>query len=336
VNDVRTIGELERTLKTTEPELLQPARLHEIRTQGRRRRRTRLAMVTAGTAAVIVTASLGVAALTGVGADRADDAQPASPKPPKEMSALAKRALAEIPGAQQVSSWQVVLPTPVGAQPGVPDEQSVPDDLIDAGPIDIGARHYTGVTAFDRGAFPAWLYDGVSDYEKHVLGSEEEGYPVGSTDIGVVVDDGQMRLACMRPLPEWGGDGKGTDSCFPAMLGGADGHLVYEWGMGTEDFLHEGKGLELFATDAFSDGSAGKVWIGGTYGTDVASVDLVATDGTTVPATVASGTLVPGNTMFWGSVDGDLSIAVTRDAAGKVLEKHMLKPCSTPVECEVR
>ena len=63
------------------------------------------------------------------------------------------------------------------------------------------------------------------------------------------------------------------------------------------------------------------MWIGGTYGTDVASVDLVATDGTTVPATVASGTLVPGHTMFWGSVDGDLAMAVTRDAAGDVLER---------------
>ncbi len=334
MNDVRTVAALERTLKTTDPEQLQPARLQEIRTRGGRRRRTRLALVAAGTAAVIVMTSLGGAALSGIGEDRAEDAQPASPKPPKEMSALAKRALAEIPGAQQVSSWQVLLPTPVGA-PGVPSEQSVSDDLVDAGPIDIGTRHYTGVTAYGRKAFPAWLYDGVSDYEQNVLGSKEEGYPVGSTDIGVVVDGGPMRLVCMRPLPEWSGEPAG-DTCFPAMVGGADGHLVYEWGMGTDDFLHEGKALELFSTDTYIDGSPGEVWIGGTYGTDVASVDLVATDGTTVPATVAPGTLVPGNTMFWGSVDGDLAIAVTRDADGKVLEEHVLKPCSSPVDCEVR
>ena len=217
MNDVRTVAELERTLKTTDPEQLQPARLQEIRTRGGRRRRTRLALVAAGTAAVIVMASLGGAALSGIGEDRAEDAQPASPKPPKEMSALAKRALAEIPGAQQVSSWQVLLPTPVGA-PGVPSEQSVSDDLVDAGPIDIGTRHYTGVTAYGRKAFPAWLYDGVSDYEQNVLGSKDEGYPVGSTDIGVVVDGGPMRLVCMRPLPEWGGEPAG-DTCFPAMVG---------------------------------------------------------------------------------------------------------------------
>jgi hypothetical protein len=78
------------------------------------------------------------------------------------------------------------------------------------------------------------------------------------------------------------------------------------------------------------------VWIGGTYGTDVASVDLVTTDGTTVSATVASGTLVPGNTMFWGTVDGELAQAVTRDVEGNVLEQHELKPCSGGVSCEVR
>ena len=207
MNDVRTVAELERTLKATEPETLQPARLHEIRTQGRRRRRTGLAVVAAGTAAVIVTASLGVAALTGGGAHRADDTQPASPKPPKEMSALAKRALAEIPGAVQVSGWQVLLPTPVVAQTGDSTEQSVPDDLIDAGPIDIGTRHYTGVTAFGRGTFPAWLYDGVSDYEKHVLGSEEEGYgdprrgrQVLEGTCSSVLDAGRVRGALSRLL----------------------------------------------------------------------------------------------------------------------------------------
>ena len=45
---------------------------------------------------------------------------------------------------------------------------------------------------------------------------------------------------------------------------------------------------------------------------------------------------MPGDTMFWGTVDGDLAMAVTRDADGTVLEEHVLKPCSTPVDCEVR
>ena len=76
--------------------------------------------------------------------------------------------------------------------------------------------------------------------------------------------------------------------------------------------------------------------MGGTDGTDVASVDLVTTDGTHVEATVASGTLVPEETMFWGTVTGELAEAVTRDADGTVLERHQLAPCSAPVDCEVR
>ena len=111
---------------------------------------------------------------------------------------------------------------------------------------------------------------------------------------------------------------------------------TYDWGMGTDDFLQPGEDLELFSTPTYTAGTAQTVWIGGTYGTDVASVDLVTTDGTTVSATVASGTLVPGDTMFWGTVDGDLAEAVTRDAEGHVLEQHRVKSCSTPVDCEVR
>ena len=167
-----------------------------------------------------------------------------------------------------------------------------------------------------------------------MLGDEQDGYPVGSTDIGVVVDAGPMRLACMRSLPQWG-DTEAT-GCFPAMVSGEDGHLEYQWGMGTDDFLEPGKDLELFHTSTYTDGSPRTVWIGGTDGTDVATVDLVATDGTTVSAHVEAGTFVPGDTMFWGTVDGDLAKAVTRDAAGRVLEEHEVKPCSDPVECEVR
>ncbi len=331
MNDVRTVAELERTLKASEPDLLQPATLGDIRARGRRRRRTRLAATAGGAAAAVVLASLGAAGLAGHG-DGARDHNVADQ--PKEMTALAKRALAEIPGAQQVSGWQVVLPTPVGARAAVPPDQRVPDDLIDGGPVDIGARRYLGVTSYDREAFPHWLWDGVSDYEKHVLGTEKE-YPVGSTDVGVILDAGPLDLACMRPLPSWGSDAD-RDTCSPAMLGTVGGHRTYAWGMGADGFLEPGQDLQLFSTPSFSSGSARTVWIGGTNGTDVASVDLVTTDGTSVAATVASGTLVPGDTMFWGTVDGDLAMAVTRDASGNVLEKHVLAPCGTPVDCEVR
>ncbi len=78
------------------------------------------------------------------------------------------------------------------------------------------------------------------------------------------------------------------------------------------------------------------LWVGGTDGTDGASVDLELADGSTVEATVASGTLVPGETVFWATVPGELVRAVTRDADGEVLEDHPLRPCSGDLDCEVR
>ena len=326
MNDVRTLDQLERALRSAEPETLQPARLSEIRTRGRRRQRGRLAAVAAGTAAVVVAASVGVAAVTGGTGDRADDGPPVAHQPPHELSAIARRALAEIPGAVQVSSWQVVIPLPAGAGAGQMGLDGVPSYDVKAGPVDIGTRWYTGVTTFGKKDFPAWLHDGVADYEQHVLG-DEDGYPVGSTDIGVIVDGGPLRLACTS---------SNSRPCSPSMLSGEDGHLVYQWGMGAEGFLQPGADLQLFHTGTYVDGSPATVWIGGTDGTDVATVDLVATDGTTVSAHVEAGTFVPGDTMFWGTVDGPLAKAVTRDADGDVLEEHEVTPCDSPVDCEVR
>ena len=327
----RTVPELERELRQAEPDRLTAVQLASVRARGRRRRRARLATYAGGAAAVALAAAVVGGQLTGSGGGHADDPGLTAAQP-KELTPLAERALAEIPGAVQVSDWQVVIPVPAGAKEDVGLHQSVPADHVEAGPVDIGTRAYEGVTAFKPTTFPAWLHDGVSDWE-HAAG-EDNSYPVGSMDMGIIVDTGPEGLACLAPLPEWGAE-QGT-GCSPAMLGGPAGDLVYDWGMGTDDFLQQGEDLELFSTPTYVNGSARTVWIGGTYGTDVASVDLVTTDGTTVPATVAAGTLVPGNTMFWGTVDGELAQAVTRDAEGKVLEKHEVKPCSDPVSCEVR
>lgn len=330
----RTIEQLERDLHDGRREVLDGPDLADIRIRGRSRRRVRLASYAGGVAAGIVAAGV----LVGVVSDGDPEATDRAPvaTTPTELSPLAARALREIPGAVQVSPWQVVLPTPVDGRQQMGDER-VPAEYIEAGPVDIGARSYTGVTSFRPAAFPAWLWDGVEHIEKTELGSEDEGYPVGSTEMGIIVDAGPVDLACMRSLPQWSNGGEpAADACSPAMLGQQGDHRTYDWGMGTEDFLQEGKDLELFSTDVFASDTARTVWIGGTDGTQVARVDLIAVDGTVVEATVASGDLVPGETMFWGTVDGDLATAVTYDAQGDVLEEHRVKACDTPVECEVR
>ena len=222
--------------------------------------------------------------------------------------------LAEVPGAVQVSEWQVVIPAP-GPRPALMS-QVVPADRIVAGPVDVGTRLYSGVTAYKKRQFPAWLFDGVEKIEKTELG-DANNYPVGSTEMGIIVDGGPMDLACMKSLPDWADAEELGDGCRPSMLGELGGSRTFEWGMGTDDFVQEGKPLELFSTDDYSDGTARTVWIGGTDGTDVASVELVGVDGTRVDATVAAGTLVPDETMFWGTVSGELALAVTRDADGQ-------------------
>jgi hypothetical protein len=319
----RTIEQLERDLHAGRQEVLSGPALADIRSRGRGRRRVRLASYVAGAAAAAVVAS-GVA----IGVLGQDPAGEGGPGPatavdtPKELSPLAARALREIPGAVQVSAWQVLLPAPAAGQQDWAAGETVPADHIAAGPVDIGARAYEGVTSYDEAAFPAWLYEGV-----------------GSTDMGIIVDAGPQDLACMRPLPQWtddNGEARDSQECYPAMLGLHAGERTYAWGMGTDDFLEEGEDLELFHSDVYTSGSPQSVWIGGTDGTDVASVELVAVDGTRVEATVAAGTMVPGETMFWGTVTGDLAVAITYDAAGDVLERHEVEPCSDPVECEVR
>ena len=331
MNETRTIEQLERDLHRDSEERLAGPVLTDIRSRGRARRRRRFAAYAGGAAAGIVAAGLLVGLVTDDGTDARDRAPLATRPTPTELSPLAKRVLREIPGAVQVSRWQVVIPGPDAAHDF--GNQKVPADLIDAGPVDIGTAHYVGVTSYRPKAFPAWLYEGVQDVEQNELG-DENGYPVGSTEVGIIVDAGPLDLACMRPLPDWGGDA--SDACSPAMLGEVDGARTYAWGMGTDDFLQSGEDLELFSTEDYGTGRERTVWVGGTDGTDVATVTLVTTDGTKVAATVASGTLVPGETMFWGTVDGDLAVAVTRDADGEVLERHELKPCSDPVDCEVR
>ena len=83
-----------------------------IRRLGQRRRRARGALA-GGVAALVVAGSVGGGAL--ILADdgsTARDSVTAAVPPGAELSPLAERALAEIPGARQVNSGEVVIPAP--------------------------------------------------------------------------------------------------------------------------------------------------------------------------------------------------------------------------------
>jgi hypothetical protein len=317
----RTIDQLEQELRSDEHREPGHLDLETVRAAGMRRRHLSAAAMGAGLLATSVAACLVLSAVLGGGSGRAND-DPAPAAHPQGLSGLAERVLAEVPGAAQVSEWQVVMPEPAGAK----RMWSEPDLDVVGTPVDTGAHHYSGVTGYRAAAFPAWLYDGVERIEHTELASEDGSYPVGSTEMGVLVDGGPAYLGCV-------GDRSG---CGPALLTRTAGGWAFEWGMGTDDFLKPGSDMEVFLSDDYSTGAPGQLVLAGLPGTDVARVDLVTTDGTTVPGHVESGTIVDGDTMMWGTVVGGLAAVVAYDAAGEVIEDHELKPCSDPVDCEVR
>ena len=150
-----------------EPEALRPDTLAAIRTLGGRRRRARTTVAVAGAAAGVAFASVGlVAALGGDGPQASDvDATGRPSWSSTTLSPLTRRVLTEIPGAVQVSDTQVVIPEPPGATNELAGME-VEDDRVDGARVDVGAHSYRGVTSFAPGAFPAWLYDKVAEYER--------------------------------------------------------------------------------------------------------------------------------------------------------------------------
>ncbi|GAA4098972.1 hypothetical protein [Nocardioides kongjuensis] len=326
----RTVAELEQLLTGHGPSGPGPD-LDLIRRRGRGRRRLRRAgtagSVVAGAALVTVVA----VAVTG-GTERAAD--PAGP--PKVvasaragLSDLARRALTEIPGAQQVSPTMVSIPAP-GARGLGPDMPA----QVHGQAVALPEESYAGVTMFKRKDVPAWLYDGTEALEKD-QGDEETGYPVGTTDLtGVGVDLGPQYLGCVTT--EGAADPPAGETCHPAVVTRQGDAWAYQWGMGTERFLEPGAPMEVFTTRASVDGADGTLGIAGLDGTDVARAVFIGTDGTRVEGTVLAGTLVPGESMFYGEVAGPLARVIAYDAAGEVIEDHPLRECKDPVDCEVR
>jgi hypothetical protein len=306
-----------------------------IRRAGARRRRLRTAGgALTGLAVVGLVAGGTVLVSGGLGDDVA--VEPAAPPVSRtELSPLAERVLRRVPGAEQINAWQVAIPEPAGASKESWDHDQLTDQWITGEPVPLASEWYLGVTAYEPGVFPDWLYQGVQRVERSM--GDETGHPVGSTDTGIVVDGGSLELVCHTAW-DWNAQQPlEGEPCGPAVVGvDADGERSYLWGMGTDDFLEPGAGMELFDVGHVDPDDAGVEWIGGLDGTAVDRVVLRDADGTTVEATVAAGTFVPEETIFWGQVPGDLAVVTALDASGEVVERHELQPCHDPVDCEVR
>lgn len=300
---------------------LDPRRLTEVRRRGARRRRTRTAL-TAVAAAVVVggSATLLAPGLNGANSERDTVARDIATRP-AGLNDLQKRVLREVPGARRISVWQVAIPEP----PGAVDGMEIPGDdfEVQGNAFPTGVPSYTGVTTYDRAAFPDWLYDAVVASES--AAASGDGQPVGSTDMGIAVVNGTLELACVSF--------QGAD-CVPAVVRNEDGQRHYEWGFGTDDFLDPGTGMEVFAGNA-GEGDAPSLAVAGLPDASVTRVEFINTAGNVVEGTVDH-TMAPGSSILWASVPGALARVITYDSSGAVVDDHSLRSCTGGVDCEVR
>lgn len=328
-------SDLEHRLAAPTPEHLGLPDLADIRRRGTRRRRGRIAGLVAGSALAVATvAGVGVG-VAGLGQDPAPHRETTvytPPEAPEELSPLARRVLREVPGAVRVSAGQVVIP---GPGTGSRHDQVVDPRDVAAGPVTLDAHTYAGVTSYPRNAFPAWLFDGVQRIEEEQLADEDGSYPVGSTAMGILVESGDAQLVCLARRASSGEDMPG-DGCYPALVSATDDTMRLRWSMGSEDFLEPDREMELFTSEDYSSGSPSTVWIGGLDGADVDRVVLDLADGSSTEATVLPGTFVPGDTIFWANVPGELRHVTAYADDGAVVDDHAIESCSGGVDCEVR
>ena len=298
--------------------LLRPDLLDDAKRRGARRRRTRVAVVGLA-AATAVGGSLALIApgVTGSGPDqlRGVAGRPAG------LSPLQERVLREVPGAERLSVWQVGIPEPAGAVETFPSDDGSFE--VQGPTYATGVTSYTGVTLYEPDAFPAWLYDAVLSWEEDA--GDESGQPVGSTGIGIAVENGTLELACVSF--------QGAD-CEPAVIRAAHGRIHYEWGFGTERFLAPSSGMEVFGGNAAPE-DAPALAVAGLPDDSVTRVEFINTAGKSFSGTVDH-TMAPGSSILWAKVSGALARVVAYDAEGDVVEDHTLRSCSGGVDCEVR
>lgn len=298
---------------------LSPHLLAEAKRRGARRRRARAAIAGIATAAVLGgSAALVVPLVTG---DSAPERLLDVASRPDGLNALQERVLRDVPGATRLSTWQIAVPEPQGAKESFPMGGGGFEVQGESFPT--GVTSYAGVTLYERDTFPDWLYDAILASEE--AAGDENGQPVGSTDMGIAVENGELELACVSF--------EGAD-CEPAVVRVENGRTTYEWGFGTERFLRPSTGMEVFSGDAAAE-DAPSLAVAGLPEDSVIRAEFINTAGKVVDGTVDH-TMAPGSSILWAKMPGALARVVAYDADGEIVDDHTLRACSGGVDCEVR
>jgi hypothetical protein len=287
-----------------------------LRGRGRRERRNRrlvLATVAAATAAVVATGAV-VAASSGM-LHKADEKQPAKPIPSyKVLSPLEQKVLDRVPDAHRVDG-EVIVPGPVDPRAEVAFRLSAPAGRI--APLGWhGYEDFRGIPFRTTQRYPAFLTSPVPD------------------DADVWADAGPLHLGCHRTS---------ATTCnllqlvrsqhagwFSIMRDPAWMHL------GDQQFLKPGAPMQVFPGSTFAGNRVRPTVIGGVHGTTTERVELALRDGTIAEATVDSGRIAPGSTLFWSLTDSPVVRATAYDRAGTVVEDHKLTACYSRVDCQIR
>ena len=273
---------------------------------GRIRRRRRAGLGAAALAVVGVVG--GVPLLTGhLGSQDSTAIEPSAPDHQVTgLSSYEKRVLAQVPGSFEVDGTVVVPSTPATSV----HEQLGPDRL--GQPIRaLGFHAYAGGALLDAG-LPAFM--------------QHRNPP---KDSQVVADEGEASIGCVTFA-------EAPQACQVSVMGQEAGHTYYLYGLGTGRFLDPGAEMEVFTDDDYT----GRTWhasvIGGFDGTTATRVVITMVNGETADATVDSGQISAGDTLFWASLPAEAAGVTAYDADGQVVAEHQVRSCHSPVDCEVR
>ncbi len=293
--------------------------LAALRERGRKERRTRrvvLTAVAATTAAVVATGAV-VVASTGV-LHKADKQEPAKPMPSyKVLSPFEQKVLDRVPGSHRVGG-EVVVPAPVDPRAEVAFRLTAPAGRV----ASLGWHGYEDFRAYPvhtTQRYPGFLKPGVPE------------------DADVWADQGPLHLGCHRTS---------ASACNLLLLVGNRRigwfSLLHDaaWlHLGDRQFLKPGEPMQVFSGTTFA-GHPLRSWVpwvvGGFHGTTAERVELALRDGTKAEATVDSGTIASGSTLFWALTDSPVVRATAYDGAGTVVEDHRLTACYNRIDCQIR